>query len=99
VRRIVRALGADSPRAFEVYLKYEVFSKVFREKIASGQTLRWSTADSTKLTSNRTEWCAAREVRADGPRPTRGWSARPWRTVCGVLADSRLGATGNSDNH
>jgi hypothetical protein len=45
-------------------------------------------ADSLKLTLNHTELCAAREVRADGPRPTvdgprgpSGWSAGSWRTV------------------
>jgi hypothetical protein len=66
VGRTVRALGADGSRAFEVYLKSEVFGKVFREKITSGR--RGSTADSLKLTSNHTERCAAREVQADGPR-------------------------------
>jgi starvation-inducible outer membrane lipoprotein len=35
----------------------------------------------------------------DGPRSSRGWSARHWWTVRGVLADSPPGAMGNSDNH
>jgi hypothetical protein len=37
--------------------------------------------DRLKLTSKHTEWCAARVDQADSPQPTRGRSARPWRTV------------------
>jgi hypothetical protein len=36
VGRTVRALGADGPRVFEIYLIYEVFGKVFRENSLPG---------------------------------------------------------------
>jgi hypothetical protein len=91
-------LGANGPRAFEVYLKSEVFGNVFWEKIASGRIVCGFTADNLKLTSSHTERCAAREVQADGPRPSHGWSARPWQTVCRVLADSPPDAMGDSDS-
>jgi hypothetical protein len=94
----VRALGADGLRAFEVYLISEVFGKVFREKISFGRTVYGSKADGPKLISKHTEWCAARADRANGPQPAREQSARPWRTVCGVPADSPPGPTGISDS-
>jgi hypothetical protein len=81
VGRTVRALGVDGPRAFEVYFKSEVFGKDFREKIASGQTVRGSTVNSPKLTLIHTERCTTRELRADCPRGPGRRSARSWRTI------------------
>jgi hypothetical protein len=81
VGRATRALGVDGPWAFKVYFISEVFGKVFSRKISSRRTVRGSTADCPELISKHTEWCAARVDRVDSPRPTRGWSARPWRTV------------------
>jgi hypothetical protein len=45
VGRTIRALGADGPRAFEVYLIFKVFGKVFQEKsLPGGQSAgpRWT---------------------------------------------------------
>jgi hypothetical protein len=56
-------------------------AKFFEKKITSGRTVHGSTADSPKLTLNHTERCAAREIRADGPRGPGGRSVGSWRTV------------------
>jgi hypothetical protein len=90
VGQTVRALGADGLRAFEVYLISEVFSKVFREKSLSG--------GKSEINLEHTIWCAARVDGVDGPRSSRGRSARLWRTIRGVLADSPPEPTGTSDN-
>jgi hypothetical protein len=74
------------------------FWQSFSRKIAFGRTVHGSKADGPKLTSNHTEWCAAREVRADGPRPTHRRSATYPQTVREALADSPPSATGNSNS-
>jgi hypothetical protein len=81
-------------RLFNIWGFWQSFSR----KISFGRTVRGSMADSPKLTSKHTVWCATRVDRADGPQPTHGPSARPWRTVHKVLVDSPLGPTGNFDN-
>jgi hypothetical protein len=93
---LVRALGADGPRIFDIYLIPEVFGKSFREKCASRRTVRGPYADGPLFFSkpNRTE-CSSVD-RADGPRPARGQSVGPKRTVRGVLVDSPTGPTTTS---
>jgi hypothetical protein len=78
----VRALGADGPRVFDIYLISEVFGKGFRENsLPVGQSAGFRRTV-CYLLRNQTELCAARVDRADGPRPTRRQSAGPRRTVC-----------------
>jgi hypothetical protein len=76
VERTVRALGADGPRVFDIYLISEIFAKSFRENALPG---------GRSVILNRTE-CSSVD-RADGPRHARGQSAGPRRTVRVVLAD------------
>jgi hypothetical protein len=76
VGRTVRALGANGPRAIEVYLISKVFWQSFSRKISSERTVCGFTTDNPKLTSKHTEWCAARVDRADSPRGPGGQSAR-----------------------
>jgi hypothetical protein len=94
----VRALGADGPRVFDIYLISEVFGKGFRENsLPVGQSAGFRRTV-CYLLRNQTELCAARVDRADGPRPTRRQSAGPRRTVREVLADSLPSPTGTSDS-
>jgi hypothetical protein len=83
--RTVRALGADGPWVVDFYLIPEFLAKGF-EKMRfradgprgpggrSARTGRWY------IIRYRTG-CYSVD-RADGPRPARGQSAWPWRTVC-----------------
>jgi hypothetical protein len=82
VGRTVRVLGADGPRVFDIYLISEIFGKSFRENALPGGRY---------VILNRTG-CSSVD-QADGPRPARGRSAGPRRTVRGVLADGPPGPT------
>jgi hypothetical protein len=64
--------------SFILYLR---FLAKFFEKNRLRAAIHGSKADGPKLTSNHTEPCAAQEVWADGPQPTRGQFAKSLRTV------------------
>jgi hypothetical protein len=81
VGRTVRALGADSPRVFDIYLIYEIFGKSFREKCASRRTVRVPYADGPLFTSKPNRTACNSVDRADGPRGPRGQSAGSSLTV------------------
>jgi hypothetical protein len=92
-------VDGPSPRGkrsavFDIYLISEIFSKRFREKYASRQTVRGPYANDPLFSSNRTV-CSSVD-RADGPQPAREQSAGPRQTVRGVLADSPPGPTASS---
>jgi hypothetical protein len=86
--RTVRALGADSPRVFDIYLISEIFGKNFRENALLGRqstdprrTVRYSPRN---LTKQGATWWTGRTVRgqlADSPWGPRGYSVGSWRTI------------------
>jgi hypothetical protein len=97
VGRTVRALGADGPLVFDIYLISKAFGKRFREKYASRRTIRGPYADSPLFSSKPNRTVCSSVDRANGPQPARGQSAGPKRTVHEVLADSPFGPTATSD--
>jgi hypothetical protein len=81
VGRIVRALGADGPRVYDIYLISDFFGKSFRENVIPGglsadprRTVRYSY-------QNRVQLGGPGGRSADSSRLPGGRSAWPWRTV------------------
>jgi hypothetical protein len=68
VGRTVRALGADGPRNFDIYLISEIFAKVFKKMRFQADSPR--TPGGQSVIFNRTG-CILVD-RADGRRPARG---------------------------
>jgi hypothetical protein len=77
VGRTVRALGADGPRDFDIYLISEIFAKVSKKMRFQADSPQ--TPGGQSIILNRTG-CILVD-RADGRRPARGQSAGPRRTV------------------
>jgi hypothetical protein len=88
VGRTVRALGADGPRVFDIYLISEVFGKSFRENaLPGGQsacpmwTVRYSPRNLTAQGATRWTARTVRVLLADSPQGPGEWSTVSWRTV------------------
>jgi hypothetical protein len=88
VGRTVRALGADDPRVFDIYLISEIFGKSFRENALPGgqsagllPTVRYSLQNRTEQGAARWTGRTVRGLPADSPRGPGGRSAGSWRTV------------------
>jgi hypothetical protein len=84
VGRTVRALGADDPRVFDIYLISEIFGKSFRENALPGgqsagllPTVRYSLQNRTEHGAARWTGRTVRGLPADSPRGPGGRSAGP----------------------